>query len=58
MNEILETLKEDRFAIHCPRSGNATGPWTLRQVAEVLATIRVWDGCEDEHTIELIEVTN
>lgn len=57
MNEILEALEEDRFAIHCPKTG-PDGPWTLQQVAQILGNARRLGWCLDEHHIELIEVTN
>ena len=50
----------DRYVVYCPKTPGVwkgSGPWTLAEVAELLAG---WHNHGDgtEHTVELIEVTN
>jgi hypothetical protein len=56
--ELERQLAEDRFTVYCPKFDIWGGPFTLVETAQSLANNAKWSACFEEHTIELIEVTN
>lgn len=55
---MSESPDQDRYTVYCPHLEITEGPVTLEEAAYMLRMAAVLQCPADEHTVELIEVSN